>query len=73
MKNERFVIRAYGKSELAMLYFPKSSKATALRMLNKWLKFSPRLRKLPNPKFRYYTPLQVKLILDELGEPFDIE
>ena len=73
MKNERFVIRAYGKSELAMLYLPKHNQATAMRLFNSWLKFNPKLRKIPKKRQRFYTPKEVRNIVNELGEPFDIE
>ena len=73
MQDEKFVIRAYGKSELAMLYLPKHSKTTALKRLKSWLQFNPRLRHIVKGKKRYYTPREVKMMVDELGEPFDIE
>ena len=73
MKNERFVIRAYGKSELAMLYFPNYCKATALRQLRKWLFVNRNLRYLLRNKTNYYTPKQVRKIVEEIGEPFDLE
>ena len=73
MQDEKFVIRAYGKSELAMLYLPKHSKTTALKLLKSWLAFNPRLRSFAKSKRRYFTPKEVKLIVEELGEPFDIE
>ena len=60
MTDETFTIRAYGKSELAMMYFPDLSKETAIR-------------KLISKKLRSYTPKQVRLIVEELGEPFEIE
>ena len=38
------VARAYGKSELAMMYFPNSSsKRSALRKLQHWISINPRL------------------------------
>lgn len=73
MNNEKFIIRAYGKSELAMLYLPHHSKSTALKVLNSWLEFNPRLRTMRTKNKRYFTPLQVKKIVEELGEPFDLE
>jgi hypothetical protein len=73
MTDETFVIRAYGKSELAMMYFPDLSKETAIRKLRLWLSVNPRLRKLISKKLRSYTPKQVRLIVEELGEPFEIE
>ena len=73
MKNERFVIRAYGKSELAMLYLPNHNQATAMRLFNSWLKFNPKLRNIPKKRQRFYTPKEVRKIVNELGEPFDTE
>ena len=73
MQDEKFVIRAYGKSELAMLYLPKHSKTTALKLLKSWLAFNPRLRSVAKSKSKYYSPKQVKMIVEEIGEPFDIE
>ena len=69
MKQETFTIRAYGKSELAMLYFPRLAPKTALRKLNGWIKVNPRLSHLKNPALHDYTPKQVRLIVEEIGEP----
>ena len=73
MTDEVFNIRAYGKSELAMIYFPDLTKETAMRKLRLWLSINPRLKKLISKKIRSYTPKQVRLIAEELGEPFEIE
>ena len=73
MNEEKFVIRAYGKSELAMLYLPKHSKATALKLFKSWLEFNPRLRRIAKNKSKFYLPKQVKMIVEEFGEPFNIE
>ena len=71
MKNEEFVIRAYGKSELAMMYFPNSSsKRSALRKLQHWISINPRLSALIGSSGNYFTPKEVQLIVDEVGEPF---
>lgn len=72
MKEEKFVIRAYGKSELAMLYFPKDSEKAAMNKLRNWLKINPRLKHLINSESKSYTPKQVRKIVDEVGEPFDL-
>ena len=69
MQNETFTIRAYGKSELAMLYFPHLCKESASRNLREELKINPRLRQLVNAKTHKFWPKQVKMITDELGEP----
>lgn len=73
MTNETFTIRAYGKSELAMMYFPDLTKETAMKKFRFWLSLNPRLKKLVSKKIRSYTPKQVRLITEEFGEPFDIE
>ena len=73
MKQEPFVIRAYGKSELALLYLPKHSKRGALKLLKHWIKLNPRLRKLVKSKGYYFTPREVRAMVEELGEPFDLE
>jgi hypothetical protein len=36
MKQETFTIRAYGKSELALLYSPELTKDAALKRLRNW-------------------------------------
>ena len=69
MKEKEFKIHAYGKSELAMMYFPGDSKRSALRKFRFWLKVNKRLRKFITPKRKYYSPKQVRVIIDELGEP----
>lgn len=71
MKQERFKIRAYGKSELALLYFPDSSKDSAMKRLRSWFRINPRLAPLLSSRGSSFTPKQVRLIVDELGEPFD--
>ena len=71
MENETFVIRAYGKSELAMMYFPNSSsKRSALRKLQHWISINPRLNALIGSSGNYFTPKEVQLIVNEVGEPF---
>lgn len=72
MKNERFVIRAYGKSELAMLYLPHHTEKAAMNLFRTWIKANPRLSKLKIKKGKYYLPYQVKIMVEELGEPFDL-
>ena len=71
MTDETFTIRAYGKSELAMMYFPNSSsKRSALRKLQHWISINPRLSALIGSSGNYFTPKEVQLIVDEVGEPF---
>jgi hypothetical protein len=71
MTDETFTIRAYGKSELAMMYFPNSSsKRSALRKLQHWISINPRLSVLIGSSGNYFTPKEVQLIVNEVGEPF---
>ena len=71
MTDETFTIRAYGKSELAMMYFPNSSsKRSALRKLQHWISINPRLSALVGSSGNYFTPKEVQQIVDEVGEPF---
>ena len=73
-QQETFAVRSYGKSELAMLYFPDSaSKDAALRRFRYWLSINPRLKKLLKVRGRNFTPKEVKNIVDEFGEPFETE
>ena len=69
MKEETFRIKSYGKSELAMKYFPDSTKQTALKKFRFWLNLNPRLRHLLRIG-KSCTPKQVQLIVNEIGEPY---
>ena len=71
-EEEKFVIKAYSKSELAMLYFPKDSTNAAMKKFRKWLILNPRLRKMVGKKTNWFTPKQVQNIVNEVGEPFDL-
>ena len=73
MNDEKFIIRAYGKSELAMLYFKNYTQESAITRFREWLRVNPRLRHLINPRRRIYTPKEVKMIVGEVGEPFSLE
>ena len=68
-------IKSYGKSELALLYFPNATTPIgALSNLNSWIKgnkqLSDELRScgMP-PKSKFFTPKEVALIFHYLGEP----
>ena len=68
---EPFKIRTYGRTELAQLFCPQA----AFRKLNQWIDFHPTLRSelhalVPSDKVRTYTPAQVQLIYNALGEPY---
>lgn len=70
-----FKIRTYGRTELAQLYCPGLCPQAAFRKLNQWIDFHPTLRSelhalvIPD-KVRTYTPAQVQLIYNALGEPY---
>lgn len=70
MRKDEFEIRFYGKSELAMLYFPDDNKENALYKLRIELKLNPNLRHLVTKNARRYSPKDVKQITDELGDPY---
>ena len=67
-------LRAYGKAELAQLYSPGASRASALRLLNKYLHATDGLldalqRTGYTRGSRHFTRYQVRLIFEYLGEP----
>ena len=70
-----FKIQPYGKSELALLYFPNAATVSgALSNLNYWIRrnkaLSNALKKcgMP-PRSKSFTPKEVALIIEHLGEP----
>ncbi len=71
---ESFKIHTYGRTELAQSYFPDLCPQAAFRKLNQWIDFHPTLRSelralVVSDKSRTYTPAQVRLIVEALGEP----
>lgn len=71
---ENFKIRTYSFCELAKLYFPNVANKSATKQLRKWLNFNQRLsQRLADVGYqgvqRIITPAQVKIIIEELGEP----
>ena len=67
-------LRAYGKAELAQLYSPGASRASALRLLNKYLHAADGLldaleRTGYTRGSRHFTRYQVRLIFEAIGEP----
>lgn len=68
-------IKSYGKSELALLYFPNATTPIgALSNLNSWIRGNKQLSEelrscgMP-PKSKFFTPKEVALIFHYLGEP----
>ena len=71
---DSFPIHAYGRTELALLYNPYLTPRGAYRRLMRWIDYSPglreRLEKLSTQRNnRMWTPAQVALIVEALGEP----
>ena len=69
-----FKIKAYGRMELAMMYSPDITPTAAYIKLNRWIDRYPGLRKKlesagHKSNSRQFTPAQVQLIVDALGEP----
>ena len=61
---ETFVIRAYGRTELAQCYFPNLSPQSAYPTLRDRLRSTS-----TNPHSRVYMPVQVRMIVEAIGEP----
>lgn len=68
-----FRIRAYGRQELALLYNPDITPEAAYRKLQRWIDYAPGLRErldmAGSNKGRTWTPAQVALIVEAIGEP----
>lgn len=71
---ENFKIRAYGIGELAGCYSPNITVGAARRKLMYWISLQPALVDALHAsgfsqKVRSFTPAQVRLIVEALGEP----
>ena len=71
---ETFKIRTYGRTELAQLYSPGLCPQAAFCTLLQWIDLHPsllisRLELGASDKTWSYTPAQVRLIVEALGEP----
>ncbi len=69
-----FKVRAYGRTELALMYSPNITPQAAYQKLIRWIRYSPELSKrfLKDGKparTRYFTPEEVRFIVGILGEP----
>lgn len=70
-----FKLRPYRKGELALMYFPESSKTTAIRSLRRWMINEEELMKdlasVGYDKNRQYLHKhEVALIVKYFGEPY---
>jgi len=73
-KETDFIVRTYKKSDLAHLYNPDTSILTALQLLKKWIRANEGLSCALaatglKSTAKLYTPKQVELIVEYLGEP----
>lgn len=71
---QSFTLREYGRSELASCYSPGISPLSAWKKLKSWISHSPGLDdRLAQAGYdrrqRTFTPRQVSLIVDAIGEP----
>lgn len=69
-----FLIRSYGKGELAMCYIHGVSQQAAVNRFNTWIRKAPgleqRLLEMGMSRTgRNYTPAQVQAIVNVFGEP----
>lgn len=69
-----FKIRSYGRMELALAYCPTLCGMAAYRKLESWIDRYPGLRQQLrdvgySARRRSYTPVEVKLIVEAIGEP----
>lgn len=72
--NLPFPIREYGRQELACLYCPSLKPDSAWKKLRQWMDLYPgltdRLRTAGyDGSRRSFTPLQVSIIVEAMGEP----
>ena len=72
--DKEFIIRAYTKKELALMYFPDSSPRTAVSHLMNWIRRCTQLWELLQATGyiatnKDFTPRQVRAIVEMLGEP----
>ena len=63
------MIRTFGRTELALQYFPKLCPEAAWHKLRQWITINPVLSHLRDLRRRSFTPAEVELIFTQLGEP----
>lgn len=63
--------KTFGHMELAQLYFPYITQKAAARKLSMWISINPTLSAMIPKNTRTFTPKQVQLIFNEIGEPGD--
>lgn len=68
-KNQTSKSKSFGRTELALQYFPRLCPEAAWHKLRQWITINPRLSHLRELRRRTFTPAEVDLIYAELGEP----
>ena len=73
-QESNFPIKGYGKGELAMMYMPGVTRCGALKQFNRWLERNVQLTEALvatgyDNTVRLFTPKQVELIVEYIGEP----
>lgn len=71
---EHFIIREYGRMELASIYCRSIAPGSAWKKFKRWLSLYPGLAERLaaigyTESSRSFTPAQVRLIVEALGEP----
>lgn len=74
MTAKEFRIRSYGITELAMIYCPELTANGALKKFRRWIDVNPQLHERlgfsqGRHRTRSFTPFEVKLLVEVLGEP----
>ena len=72
---KKFETRTFGFGELAQLYFPQVTKASASRMFSQWIYNCPdlvsKLLELDwKKRAKYFTPKQVKVLIGHFDPPY---
>lgn len=71
---DEFKSKSYGYAELACLYLPTLNKRSASNQLRNWINRNEALKKSliaagVQDRQKIYTPKQVQIIIEHLGEP----
>lgn len=73
-KESKFTIKSYYKTELALMYHPHLSGHAAIVKIRRWINRNPELKRRlqevqVSPMNHTYTPKEVAIIVEFLGEP----
>jgi hypothetical protein len=73
-KEPEFEIKVYLKEELAVMYHPHMEPKAAMKKMRQWINLNPELKKRMKEaqlcaQMHWYTPKQVAILVEFLGEP----